>query len=308
MLSALSSLHKSTNVRNQKYPTLRFFLQNLQRVSPSMSAAVAEKLFCTPKSPRKRSREEEALLLASPLPVVIGGRRLAAWQWGDGPTILLVHGWGGRAAQLTGFVDPLVFAGFRVVAVDMPAHGDSEGTQATLADFADAVYATAAAAGGVDGIICHSFGAAAVMVALSRGLSVERVVMVAPVGPLAAGIDYFCDTLGLTEETRQLFFQRLSLHNGMSVPAIDRDALLPKMSAPLLVLHDQQDQEVPLHHSESLAQQWRGARLVKTIGLGHNRILWEQDVIQQATSFVTRSALQKRPYRLGDEFEALHLW
>ena len=272
-----------------------------------MTAVVAEKLFCTPKSPKRRSREEEALLLASPLPVVIGGKHLAAWQWGDGPTILLVHGWGGRAAQLTAFVDPLVFAGFRVVAVDMPAHGDSEGTQATLADFADAIYATAAAAGGVHGIVCHSFGAAGVWVALSRGLSVERVVMLAPVGPLSAGIAQFCDTLGITEETKQLFFQRLAQRTGMSVPTIDRAAILPRMTTPLLIIHDQQDKEVPLHHSQDLAQQWRGARLVETSGLGHNRILWEQDVVQQATSFVARAELPKRPYRLGDEFEALHL-
>jgi pimeloyl-ACP methyl ester carboxylesterase len=273
-----------------------------------MAAAVAEKIFCTPRSPKRKDVEEEALLLGTPLPVVIGGKRLAAWQWGDGPTVLLVHGWGGRAAQLTGFVDPLVFAGYRVVAVDVTAHGNSEGTQATLADFADAIYATSAAAGGVDFIICHSFGAAGLWIALSRGLSVKRIVMLAPVGPLQYGISKFFEALGLSGETQQIFYQRMAQRTGMNVPSIDRPVIAPLMTTPLLVIHDKKDKEVPFFHSQDLIQQWRNSQLLETEGLGHNRILWDKEVIQQATSFIAGVDLHK-PYRaqLSDEFEALHL-
>ena len=43
------------------------------------------------------------------------------YSWGSGPTVLLVHGWEGRGSQLSAFAPALVKAGFRVVAVDMPA-------------------------------------------------------------------------------------------------------------------------------------------------------------------------------------------
>ena len=61
------------------------------------------------------------------------------FAWGAGPSVLLVHGWEGRGAQLGALVDPLVAAGYRVVALDGPAHGDSPGRLSTLALPAHAV-------------------------------------------------------------------------------------------------------------------------------------------------------------------------
>jgi len=37
-----------------------------------------------------------------------------------GPTVLLLHGWSGAAAQWSRFIDPLVRAGFNAVALDLP--------------------------------------------------------------------------------------------------------------------------------------------------------------------------------------------
>ncbi|MFP2912939.1 hypothetical protein ACLESD_49620, partial [Pyxidicoccus sp. 3LFB2] len=48
--------------------------------------------------------------------VKLGGERVAVWSWGEGPRVLLVHGWSGYGGQLTAFVAPLVEAGFSVVA------------------------------------------------------------------------------------------------------------------------------------------------------------------------------------------------
>ena len=63
------------------------------------------------------------------------GGELAVTTWGSaGPNILLMHGWGGSRAQMTGFVEPLVSAGYRVVAYDQPAHGESDGKLTNLGD------------------------------------------------------------------------------------------------------------------------------------------------------------------------------
>jgi len=43
---------------------------------------------------------------------------------------------GGARAQMTGFVDPLLFAGYRVVAYDQPAHGESDGKMTNLLEIA----------------------------------------------------------------------------------------------------------------------------------------------------------------------------
>src|SRR5215213_2131231 len=97
------------------------------------------------------------------------GGELAVTSWGNsGPAILLMHGWGGARAQMTGFVDPLLFAGYRVVAYDQPAHGESDGTMTNLLEIAPTMDLIARHAGPFDAVIAHSFGTLITSYALVR--------------------------------------------------------------------------------------------------------------------------------------------
>ena len=82
---------------------------------------------------------------------------VAAISGGDGPLVVLIHGVGLRAEAWAAQFGELAKT-HRVVAVDMPGHGDSAVLKATpdLEDFADAI-ATVLDAPAV--IIGHSFGA-----------------------------------------------------------------------------------------------------------------------------------------------------
>lgn len=53
----------------------------------------------------------------------VGGAPVTTYAWGEGPAVLLVHGWSSHTGCMAGFVDPLLERGFRVVAFDAPAHG-----------------------------------------------------------------------------------------------------------------------------------------------------------------------------------------
>ncbi len=90
-------------------------------------------------------------------------------SWGSGPTVVLVHGWGSRASRLGALAVALVEAGFRVVAFDAPAHGESTGRFASLPEFARALVDVAEAAGPIHGLVGHSLGGAAVAMAMRQG-------------------------------------------------------------------------------------------------------------------------------------------
>lgn len=64
---------------------------------------------------------------------------LAVWSWGRGPVLLLLHGPRGLAGDFAPLVDPLVAAGYRVVAPDLPGHGDSDGDPDSSADAVAAI-------------------------------------------------------------------------------------------------------------------------------------------------------------------------
>src|SRR5712692_2147424 len=68
--------------------------------------------------------EQEAMAQASK--VYFGEtKKTVAWGWGDGPPVIFVHGWGGRAAQLAPLAVHVANLGFRSVAIDVTGHGDS---------------------------------------------------------------------------------------------------------------------------------------------------------------------------------------
>src|SRR5512140_1573256 len=89
-------------------------LQGLAWVAPGLAEEQALKLWGTPV---RSSREPQSPGLTGHKFRVEGkSGRLWVWDFGVGPTVLLVHGWSGSAAQMSHFIGPLVKAGFNAVA------------------------------------------------------------------------------------------------------------------------------------------------------------------------------------------------
>ncbi|MBK7075626.1 MAG: alpha/beta fold hydrolase [Myxococcales bacterium] len=245
--------------------------------------------FLRPPAVDRPTRERALLDVADEAAALPGGVR--AWAWGRGPTTLVVHGWGGRGAQFAALVAALVERGRRVVAFDAPAHGDSPGAHATLDDFACGVAAVAAWAGPLEAIVAHSFGAAAVTIALGRGVAAGRVAFVAPFFQLVVSLQRFAVHARLDADANAAFLAALTdANHGHGVDALDGPRLAPAQRAPLLVVHDRDDREVSHRDGAIAAATWPGARLVTTVGLGHTRILDDVHVVGLVRDFVSGAA------------------
>jgi pimeloyl-ACP methyl ester carboxylesterase len=280
--------HKSTNVRIPAWTRLGLGL--LVRAAPALAAALAERLFFTPPRPRA-SRGLAVLARGERFHVDAAGRTIAAWRWGRGPTVVLVHGWGGRAAQLTSFVAPLVDGGFSVVAFDAPGHGESGRGLSSAPEFARALRAVLAGEA-VHGLVAHSLGAAAAALALGDRLAGVRVVFLGPAADPPAWIPPFADALGLSPAVTDLLRQRSERRLGVPWSALRLPDRARSMTAPLLVIHDRADREVPLRDGRAIAAAWPGARLVETTGLGHNGVLRDPAVIAEAVAHVADRSLR----------------
>ncbi|MDH5643854.1 MAG: alpha/beta hydrolase, partial [Gemmatimonadota bacterium] len=131
---------------------------------------------------------------------------LSVWTWGpeDGPAVILVHGWGGKAAHLLEFVRPLAQNGFRVVAYDQPAHGLSHGTTTTLVECGEALLEIGRHLGKVHGIIAHSFGCPTAAYAIKNGLKIERMVFLgSPASIVELGQD-IAEYIGLPRRVAEI--------------------------------------------------------------------------------------------------------
>ncbi len=283
--------HNSTNVRSHisgpAWLRTSFSLGGL--VAPSLTAAAAESLFFRTRRNSPRPGEREVLESASTSSVA----DMKTWSWGEGPTVLLVHGWNGRGSQLGAFVEPLVASGYRVVAFDAYGHGESPGNSMSIPELASCIQQVADGVGGLYGVIAHSMGGAATTVALSNGLTLERAVFVSPPSDPKMFLKVFSDALGIPEEVRTRLKGRVERRVGITMENMRADRIASSMHAPLLVVHDRNDKEVPVDSGQRIAQAWPNADLIITEGLGHQRILRSEHVTNVAVSFIDAIRRQK---------------
>jgi pimeloyl-ACP methyl ester carboxylesterase len=283
--------------------TVRSIFSGLQAFSPNLAAQLAALAMFRTTRHRRDAFEAELAARAEQLEIEGPDGKLAALRWGQGPLVVLVHGWNGRGTQLGAFVQPLVQAGFQVVAFDAPGHGDSAGTTSSLVRFAEAfdavVDATKPFFQPLAAVIAHSMGGAAVTFALSRqrgrnavevepGLGAPRLVFIAPPIDVRDFVSTVSGELGLSDRTRGALESALERRVGRRIEDLHALRLAKTMRAPLLVVHDEQDRAVPVECGEQLAEAWPGALFTKTRGLGHNRILRDPATIETVVEYVKR--------------------
>ncbi|MGJ4748545.1 alpha/beta fold hydrolase, partial [Leptospira sp. SA-E8] len=140
----------------------------LALLSPELATRLLWRLWFTP--PRVAPNERARALLATVehrFEVYSGESGAIVNGWGQGPAVLLAHGWGGYGAQLGSFVPVLQSAGFRVLMLDAPGHGEQNAVrQYRLDQYAQLLHDVILHAGNVHAVIGHSLGASAAALAL----------------------------------------------------------------------------------------------------------------------------------------------
>lgn len=270
---------------------LKRAMRPVSRVAPGLAAGIAERLWFTPPPQRLSVPSRNVLREARAFAVPWQGRPLACWQWGHGPAVHLMHGWGGNAGDLSRFVAPLVHRGFRVIAFDAPAHGQSAAAwswaQTDGFEFADALCEVVNQTGPSVAVIAHSLGAVAASVALANGLRVNGVVFLAAMADPAAYLDTFAAALGLSEHAANAMTDRIGRRINFRWGELKVAGLADRVAVPpALIVHDLADPEAPWAGAAEIAKAWPRAELVTTSGLGHRRLLKDPAALNRVADFI----------------------
>jgi len=209
-------------------------------------------------------------------------------EWGEGPGVLGVHGWNSRGSRFSHLIKPLLDSGYRFVVFDAPAHGGSSGSHLDLMQYARAVSKIAERTGPFYGLLAHSFGAAASLLAFERGLRVEKIVFLSALNGIQGPIRYLTHRAGMPENLAhsiQACFEKRFKRNLASLEAIN---LVPRLNLPpSLICHDRHDPILPFCNAQDLARVWKDSRLLMTNGVGHQGILDDPEVVRQVVSFIS---------------------
>jgi len=259
-------------------------------LAPRLAARVAYRIWFTPTRFPTPVYEQTAMKSAEMTCHRIDDMNIACYSWGrSGPAVLLVHGWSGRGTQLYAFVEPLIDHGFRVLSFDCPAHGRSDGKQTNIFKIADVILALNDRCGPFESVITHSFGGPCLAIAMQQGMQTSSVVCLSPPADVAGLVEKFANTLSLPVKAKKYFVQRFRDDFGEDI--LERTSMVNtvrELGIPALVIHDQDDEDVPWQEGRAVAQAWKNARFVKTGALGHRRILRDASTIDTAVAFINQ--------------------
>lgn len=266
------------------------FIALLSSFAPDLAAQIAIKMFATPtRIPRPES--EMAVYGTSKKYFLKNG--IAAFEWGNptAPLVMLIHGWNGRGTQIGAFSTKLVELGFRVVALDGPGHGispDGPNGMTNPGHYADFIINAQKELdpNGAHAVIAHSFGGGCSVLAAQRGFKVKAMVLVGTPNFYERVVTFFGKSFGLNEKGLACFFERVTKIAGLKPSELVTGEIGNTLNLPCFVVHDTDDNAVNIAAGESIHQQWKGSKMLKTSGLGHRRILKDPKVIAEVCDFI----------------------
>lgn len=269
-----------------KLAAVRAALGTVGRLSPATAARWAEELFFRPLKADPRPQEESFLETGARFSLETSRGRLAAWSWGEGPTVLLVHGWSSRAARFRVIGPALVSSGYQVIAYDHPAHGESPGKRTSLVEVSATLMEVAGQTGPLHAAVGHSLGGAAIAVGLSRGLQLSRAVLIAPFCASPEYVDRFARIVNLPAPARDQMRENIERRFQMRFDDLYVPTLVSDLTTPVLIIHDRRDEDIPFEEGEAIAKAWPGSELVEVSDLGHHAIMRDTDVAELVARFV----------------------
>lgn len=261
----------------------------LGHLVPEHVAGKMRRAFMTPRTLPPKPWELPLLARAERITLRFG---LSALRWGQGPTVLLMHGWEGRPTQFAALIETLVDAGYTVVSLEGPGHGHSPGNQAHVVLFARALLEAAAELPPLRAVVGHSMGGASLMLALQWGLRTEAAVSIAAPAQLLGVLRGFARHLGLPARARAAFIRQVERDVGIQVARLDVSGY--QLDLPGLVVHAQDDTLVSASEAPLIHKAWFDSRLLMLEAGGHLRVLADPRLGQAVLELLARTPQRVR--------------
>jgi esterase/lipase len=266
---------------------IRWWFPKAERFAPAFAARYFRKIFFTPLRYKIPEKEKPLTESAEKFSLSLEGRHIQGYKWGEGVPVFLIHGWAGRAAQFRKFIPALNQAGYQAIAIDGPAHGQSEGERTNILEFEQVIrivyekFKPVAA-------IAHSFGGVAMMYAASTGVPVNKLITIASPSIGDEVINTYLRAINGSRPTGEAFKLYLQTTYGKTFDEFSSLYLVRHLrnSLELMIVQDEDDKEVILRHATELKAAYPSAVLLQTSNLGHTRILRDETVISKTIEFI----------------------
>lgn len=208
------------------------------------------------------------------------------YELGEGPLVLLVHGWSGRASQLGLIARTFVKNGYKVITFDAFAHGNSPGKQTTVLEFIKIIKNITKTYGPFKAMIGHSLGGIACGKSIIEGVKTEKLITIGSPTTFQYLLDAFGQIINAAPRTTEYIKEFIENYAKAEVDKYSLATIGKDINVPGLIIHDRDDKDAKYEQALLLDEVWKDGKLITTQGLGHSRILRNKKVIQTMVDFI----------------------
>jgi pimeloyl-ACP methyl ester carboxylesterase len=276
---------------------LRTKFKTISKLAPATAGRMAFELFCTPY-PKYKKRKAPAIFhhATKRMVVLTNQTKIHGFEWlpnkPNDQTVLIAHGYASYAYKFEHYIAPLLKMGYRVLAFDAPAHGQSEGKHIHVVVYQEAIQKIMEHIGPIHHFIGHSLGALTLSMIAENIDEAEarKFVLIAPATKTTTTFANFFKMMHLNEVTKAAFLQDVSNRTHHSVEYFAADRALTNYHGPLLWVHDEKDVVCPYEDIINFKEKApSNIKFLITNGLGHNKVYKTAEVMDQIMAFLTPS-------------------
>lgn len=266
-----------------------FYFNSLHLLSKEKAAAVALKVFSTPRKGKVLDHQKDFLSTARTQQIAFEDGLFMLYHWkGNGPTVLLNHGWESNSFRWKYLVDPLRELDYNIISLDAPAHGNSDGAIFTAVKYSRIIKTTMDLYE-PEIVIAHSVGAMATIFQESKNphAFLKKLILLGSPNRLDVIMKNYQELVSFNDGVYKSLDLLLKKDFGYHIKNFNVSDFAKKVAAPTLVVHNPHDLIVPFEAMKEIASAMPDAVTYTSETGGHS--LYTPEVIDQVIKFLKKT-------------------
>ncbi len=274
---------------------IQLYFSFLSKVSPKLAAKKAFNFFQTVRKKTIRNREKPFYDKATHFTFKYKNETLDAYRFGtpSKDIVVLIHGWDSNAGCMYGFVDEILKLDKQIYSFNLPAHGFHKTKKTNLFHSKNVFKAFLESLPPHDSlsIVSHSFGSALTAYALSElDIKANQLVFLTSPNHIIEIFDDYKQLIHLGDKAYQELIVLTEDVLGESLKDLSVQTKLKSAQFDFLhLIHDKHDKVIPFKNSIEINKVITNSKIYPFEKIGHYRMLWNKDVINQTLKCLTKS-------------------
>ena len=248
-------------------------INGLVYLFPKFTGKLLLNLFCRPNEGKIFTKKEKAFLDQSKWEdLYLNQKKIQCYVWGKGEKkILLAHGFNSNASRWRLLVNLLVVNNYQVIALDVPAHGNSDWKRVNGLLYAQVIEVVMQHFQ-PQHVVGHSFAGIAYAYYFSKmdALPVEKMVLMGVPDELMEVTNVFFQTLAINDKGQTAYLNAFEEKFGYPTKYFTLSNFLKEVPYPTLIIHDKNDEIASFAGAQKIQQSMQKAQFFPTKNLGHS--------------------------------------